>query len=209
MEHPKTLLKWMIWGGQIPPLFLGTNTYLTRKTADRNLASQLFSSLPSVVANGNVKPWNDMNHESSWLVDRDPYVMAYEIIPKYNWVGNFIPYIQLITRVLVTAQLVPPPSQLTAVPPKNWWFGSMFLSFCFRWVFSERTSRWFSGGCLIFIFHWTLWQVILHFWLRETTWQHFARHRAARQRKNLQKVETNPTKGHPAPRFILLMVQKS
>ena len=27
------------------------------------------------------KPLADMNHESSWLVHRDPYVMAYEIIP--------------------------------------------------------------------------------------------------------------------------------
>ena len=27
-----------------------------------------------------------MNHESSWLVDRDPYFMAFEIIPEYNWV---------------------------------------------------------------------------------------------------------------------------
>ena len=29
----------------------------------------------------------------NWLVYRDPYVMAYEIIPKNNWAGNFIPYI--------------------------------------------------------------------------------------------------------------------
>ena len=29
----------------------------------------------------------------SWLVNRDPYFMVYEIIPYKTWVGNFIPYI--------------------------------------------------------------------------------------------------------------------
>ena len=27
------------------------------------------------------QPVNDMNHESSWLFNREPYVMAYETIP--------------------------------------------------------------------------------------------------------------------------------
>ena len=34
----------------------------------------------------------------SWLVYRDPYFMAYEIVPKIIWVGKFIPYITLTNQ---------------------------------------------------------------------------------------------------------------
>ena len=47
-----------------------------------------------------------MNHESSWLFNKDPEKMAY-YNPQYNWVGFHPLYIAINQGQLVTAQIPP------------------------------------------------------------------------------------------------------